>query len=171
MNNMNENIIDDIESKEENSTVDTVEKHMTTWLIFLISDKKYAVRSSEVLEIISDVSVYKLPFMPSFIEGLLNRRGDPFTVINPNPIFSDDSNAAPPDKSLFMIFKRDDDQISLHISDILLFTEIDDNDLNLIPDANEESYFLGTVEFDSEEIPVLNSNALELMIRKNCGNV
>lgn len=171
MDNMNKEIIDDIETRSENSTVVVEEKQMTTWLIFLISDKKYAVRSSEVLEIISDVSVYKLPFMPNFIEGLLNRRGDPFTVINPNPIFSEGSNLVPPDKSLFMIFKRDDDQISLHISDILLFTEIDDKDLNLIPDANEESYFLGTVEFDNEEIPVLNSNALELLIRKNCGNV
>lgn len=171
MDNMNKEIIDDIETRSENSTVVVEEKQMTTWLIFLISDKKYAVRSSEVLEIISDVSVYKLPFMPNFIEGLLNRRGDPFTVINPNPIFSEGLNLVPPDKSLFMIFKRDDDQISLHISDILLFTEIDDKDLNLIPDANEESYFLGTVEFDNEEIPVLNSNALELLIRKNCGNV
>ena len=168
---MNEEIIEDIESKKEESTIAAVEKRMTTWLIFSISDKKYAVRSSDVLEIISDVAVYKLPFMPPFIEGLLNCRGDPFTVINPNPIFSEDQNKAPPEKSLFMILKRNDDQLSLHISDILLFTEIDDNDLNLIPDANEESYFLGTVVFDKEEIPVLNSNALELLVRKNCGNI
>ena len=45
---------------------------------FLISDKKYAVRSSEVLEIISDVSVYKLPFMPNFIEGLTNEETNSF---------------------------------------------------------------------------------------------
>lgn len=167
---MNEEIIEDIESKTQNTQSVEIQKSMTTWLIFSISNKKYAVRSSDVLEIISDVSVYKLPFMPPYVEGLLNRRGDPFTVINPNPIFSDDPNAPPPEKSLFMILKRNDDQLSLHISDILLFTEIEDTDLNLIPDANEESYFLGTVGFDNEEIPVLNSNALELLIRKNCGN-
>lgn len=168
---MNEELIEDIEAQNQITTASAEEKHMTTWLIFSISEKKYAVRSSDVNEIISDVSVYKLPFMPPFIEGLMNRRGDPFTVINPNPIFSEDKILTPPQKSLFMIFKMDNDQLSLHISDILLFTEIDDADLNLIPDANEESYFLGTVGFDGEEIPVLNPNALELLIRKNCGSV
>ena len=168
---MNEQVIEEIESQTEETTVDTEVKHMTTWLLFSISDKKYAVRSSEVLEIISDLAVYKLPFMPDYIEGLLNRRGDPFTVINPNPLFSDGANKTPPEKSLFMIFKTEDDQLSLHISDILLFTEIDDSQLNLIPDVSDDSFFLGTVSYNTEEIAVLNPNAFELLVRKDCGNV
>ena len=168
---MNEQIIEEIESKTEESLVDTEVKQMTTWLLFSISEKKYAVRSSEVWEIISDLTVYKLPFMPDYIEGLLNRRGDPFTVINPNPIFTDGENKTPPEKSLFMIFKTEDDQLSLHISDILLFTEIDDSQLNLIPDVSEDSFFLGTVSYNNEEIAVLNPNAFELLVRKDCGNV
>ena len=166
---MNEEIIDQIEANNKETVENIEEKHMTTWLVFLIANKKYAVRSSDVLEIIRDVSVYKLPFMPSYIEGVLNRRGDPFTVVNPRSLIGD-TETTPPTEPLFMILKQVDDQLSLHISDILLFTEIEDTDLNLIPDANEESYFLGTVGFDNEEIPVLNSNALELLIRKNCGN-
>ena len=168
---MNEEIIEDIESKKEIKTVTFDDKAMTTWLIFLIADKKYAVRSSDVVEIISDLSVYHIPFMPKYIEGILNRRGEPFTVVNPNSIFDDDPNSPPPDKSLFMIFKRDDDQLSLHISDILLFTKIEDSELKLIPDATEESFFLGTVAYEGEEIPVLNPNAFEVLIRKDCGNV
>ncbi|MBO6101158.1 MAG: chemotaxis protein CheW [Spirochaetaceae bacterium] len=168
---MNEQVIEEIESQTQENTIDTEVKHMTTWLLFSISDKKYAVRSSQVLEIISDLNVYKLPFMPEYIEGLLNRRGDPFTVINPNPLFSDGDNKEPPEKSLFMIFKTEDDQLSLHISDILLFTEIDDSQLNLIPDVSDESFFLGTVSYNTEEIAVLNPNAFELLVRKDCGNV
>ena len=168
---MNEEIIEDIESKAEVKTVAVEDKAMTTWLIFLISDKKYAVKSSDVVEIIDELSVYHLPFMPKYIEGVLNRRGEPYTVLNPNSIFEDDPNTAPPDKALFMIFKRDDDQLSLHISDILLFTKIEDSELKLIPDATEESFFLGTVNYDGEEIPVLNPNAFEILIRKDCGSV
>lgn len=168
---MNEEIIEDIESKKEIKTVTFDDKTMTTWLIFLIADKKYAVRSSDVVEIISDLPVYHIPFMPKYIEGVLNRRGEPFTVVNPNSIFNDNPDSPPPDKSLFMIFKRDDDQLSLHISDILLFTKIEDTELKLIPDATEESFFLGTVSFDGEEIPVLNPNAFEVLIRKDCSNV
>ena len=166
---MNENIVEEIESKDETKTVYVEEKAKTTWLIFLIAEKKYAIRSSEVLEIISDLSVYHLPFMPKYIEGVLNRRGDPFTVINPNVILSDDVNAPAPDKSLFMIFKMKDDQLSLHISDILLFTKIDDSELKLIPDATDESLFLGTVGYNDEEIPVLNPDAFEVLLQKDCG--
>ena len=169
---MNEEIIEDLESKNEINTVKAAEeKPMTTWLIFLISDKKYAIRSSDVVEIISDLAVYHLPFMPKYVEGVLNRRGDPFTVINPNLIIDEESNAAPPEKSLFMILKRSDDQLSLHISDILLFTKIEDSELKLIPDATEESLFLGTVLYEGEEIPVLNQNAFEVLVRKDCGKL
>ena len=168
---MNEEIIEEIETKSEVTNVPLEDKAMTTWLIFLIAGKKYAEKSSDVVEIISDLSVYHIPFMPKYIEGLLNRRGEPFTVVNPNRIFDDDPSAPPPEKSLFMIFKRDDDQLSLHISDILLFTKIEDTELKLIPDATEESFFLGTVNYNGEEIPVLNPNAFEVLIRKDCGSV
>ena len=168
---MNEQVVEEIESQTKETVVDKEVTQMTTWLLFSISDKKYAVRSSEVWEIISDLTVYKLPFMPDYVEGLLNRRGDPFTVINPNPLFSDGENKAPPEKSLFMIFKTEDDQLSLHISDILLFTEIDDKQLNLIPDVSDDSFFLGTVSYNSEEIAVLNPKAFELLVRKDCGNI
>ena len=166
---MNEEIIDEIEANSEVTQEVVEEKRMTTWLIFSIANKKYAVRSGDVLEIIRDVAVYKLPFMPSYIEGVLNRRGDPFTVINPRSLIGD-SETTPPQEPLFMIFKRDDDQLSLHISDILFFTEIEDGDLNLIPGANEEGFFLGTLGYSGEEIPALNPNAFELLIRKDRGS-
>ena len=166
---MNEEIIENIEAKDNNQTGVSENQSMTTWLIFLISGKKYAVKSSDVVEIISDLSVYPLPFMPKYVEGVLNRRGEPFTVINPNVILDEDK-PEPPEKSLFMIFKRDDDQLSLHISDILLFTKIEDSELKLIPDATEESLFLGTVTYEKEEIPVLNQNAFEVLLRKDCGS-
>ena len=68
-------------------------------------------------------------------------------------------------------FKTEDDQLSLHISDILLFTEIDDSQMNLIPDAGEENFVLGTVSYNTEEIAILNPKAFELLVRKDCGNV
>ncbi|MBQ4378613.1 MAG: chemotaxis protein CheW [Treponema sp.] len=166
---MNEEIIDQIaqESGEKQEVIE--EKKMVTWLIFSVSGKKYAVKSGDVLEIIRDVAVYKLPFMPSYIEGVLNRRGDPFTVINPRSLIGD-TDSTPPESPLFLIFKRDDDQLSIHISDILFFAEIEEDGLNQIPDKNEEGFFLGTIAYKDEEIPVLNPNAFEILIRKDLGS-
>ena len=83
---MNEEIIEKIAENgqtQEGGTEQTSDKRLSTWLIFAIAGKKFAIRSSEVLEIIGDMSVYRLPFMPAYIEGVINRRGDPYTVINP----------------------------------------------------------------------------------------
>ena len=165
---MHEQVVGQIEAENEEKSEIVEEKHMTTWLVFSIVGKKYAVRSGDVLEIIRDVAVYKLPFMPSYIEGVLNRRGDPFTVVNPRSLIGEE-DSTPPEEPLFMILKRDDDQLSIHISDILFFTEIEDGELNLIPGANEEGFFLGTLGYNGEEIPALNPNAFEVLIRKDLG--
>ena len=166
---MHEEVIEEIEAQSEERKEVAEEKKLTTWLIFSIAEKKYAIRSADVLEIIRDIAVYRLPFMPSYIEGVLNRRGDPFTVVNPRSLIGDE-DTTPPSEPLFMILKRDDDQISLHISDILFFTDIEDGDLNMIPGANEEGFFLGTLTYNGEEIPALNPNAFELLIRKDLGS-
>lgn len=167
---MNEEIIERIAQGDKTEKEVIEEKRMVTWLVFSIAKKKYAVRSGDVLEIIRDVSVYKLPFMPDYIEGVLNRRGDPYTVINPRVLINDISTT-PPEEPLFLILKRDDDQLSIHISDILLFAELEEGALNQIPDKNEEGFFLGTISYGGDEIPVLNPNAFELLIRKDLGSV
>ena len=166
---MNEDIIEQIAREQETKTEVIEEKKMTTWLIFSICKKKYAVRSGDVLEIIRDVSVYKLPFMPAYIEGVLHRRGDPFTVINPCALIGEENTAAP-EEPLFLILKRNDDQLSIHISDILFFTDIEEGNLNIIPGNNEEGFFLGTLVYERDEIPALNTNAFELLIRKDLGS-
>ena len=166
---MNEEIIEKIAEQHEEEKEVVEEKSLTTWLIFSIGSKKYAVRSSDVLEIIRDASVYKLPFMPPYIEGVMNRRGDPFTVINPRQLIGDE-DTTPPSEQIFLILKRDDDQISIHISDILFFTDMAESDLNLIPGNNEEVFFLGTLGYGGDEIPAMNMNAFELLIRKDLGS-
>lgn len=166
---MNEEIIEQIAQKNGAGEEQVVEKHMVTWLFFSITGKKYAVRSNAVLEIIRDVSVYKLPFMPDYIEGVLNRRGDPFTVINPRCLLNVDDKKAP-DEPLFLILKRTDDQLSIHISDILFFAELEEKELNLIPENDEEGFFLGILSYNGEEVPVLNPDAFELLIRKDLGS-
>lgn len=165
---MNEEIVEKIAENTGSESETAEEKELTTWLIFSIAEKKYAVRSRDVLEIIRDASVYKLPFMPPYIEGVMNRRGDPFTVINPRQLIGED-DTTPPKEPLFLILKRDDDQLSIHISDILFFTDMAESDLNLIPGNNEEGFFIGTLGYGGEEIPAMNMNAFETLIRKDLG--
>ena len=165
---MNEEIVNDIATNQKQDEEKGEVQNKITWLIFSINEKKYAIKSSEVHEIIRDLTVYKLPFLPSYIEGVINRRGDPFTVINPLSII-DSMETPPPESSLFLILKRSDDQVSLHISDILSFYDVEENDIHLIPNGENEGLYLGTIEYNKEEIPALNSEAFELILRKDFG--
>jgi len=166
---MNEELLEQIE-KNINLNEEAVEEHqITTWLIFSICEKKYAIKSSSVKEIIRDIPIYKLPFVPQYIEGVINRRGDPFTVINPLPII-DSSNTSKLEEPLFLVLNIPDDQLSIHISDILFFKDIEDTDISSIPNNDEESFFAGTMDLNHEEIPVLNPDSFESLIRKELGS-
>ena len=167
---MNESVVSEIEresSLEKQEAVDVREK--ITWLIFAILDRKYAIRSSAVDEIIHDVKIYKLPFLPSYVEGVMNRRGEPFTVLNPVAMIDEESNEKV-DSSLFLVLKRTDDKLSLHISDILFFCETEGDDLHLIPNLDEERVIMGTIDYNHEEIPVLNPDSFEILLRKDLGS-
>lgn len=166
---MNEELVDAISDKKLKIEIAEVEKSTVTWLIFSMNGTKYAILSSNVEEIIRDVEIYKLPFLPAYIEGVINRRGDPFTVINPLLVL-DTNEDTKQETPLFIVLKRTDDSVCLHISDILFFHETAESDLHIIPGDTENSFFVGTVEYQKEEIPVLNSDAFELLLRKDLGN-
>lgn len=167
---MNESVVSEIERansvgrKEEEESRERI-----TWLIFSIFDRKYAIKSGAVDEIIHDVKIYKLPFLPSYVEGVMNRRGEPFSVLNPVSMIDEESDERV-DSSLFLVLKRSDDKLSLHISDILFFCETEGDDLHLIPNSDDDRVILGTIDYNHEEIPVLNPDAFEILLRKDLGS-
>ncbi|MBQ7752100.1 MAG: chemotaxis protein CheW [Treponema sp.] len=112
----------------------------TSFLVFSIREKLYAINTSFVQEILHSAKIHPLPFVPPYIEGLVNCRGTPYTVVNAALMKGEENYEVLGDTVL--VFKREDDQLALHISNIELFFEPDENDikadgirykLNLIP--------------------------------------
>ncbi|MBR1613854.1 MAG: chemotaxis protein CheW [Treponema sp.] len=167
---MNESVVKEIEREGlvEKKVVEEVRERIT-WLVFSILDRKYAIKSGAVDEIIHDVKIYRLPCLPSYVEGVMNRRGEPVTVLNPVS-FIDEECGDVVDSSLFLVLKRSDDKLSLHISDILFFCETEGDDLHLIPNTDDERVVLGTIDYNHEEIPVLNPDSFEILLRKDLGS-
>ena len=189
---MNEQIIQEM-NKNTNEQVDVVAEETVMWLIFSMGSERFAIASNEVGEIIRDVAVYHLPFLPSYVDGVINRRGDPCTVINPlqlldRPVIDtkdeqeeteNTATAFPgvkkvPQKdavSLFLVLNREDDQLCLRITDILFFHESRKTDVHMLSSENSEnSFYSGTVEYNHTEIPVINAAAFELRLRNDLGS-
>lgn len=191
---MNEDLIQKIEASSAtgHNEDDRIEKkkNMITWLVFMMNGSKFAIQSSQVQEIIRDVSVYSLPFVPRYIEGVMNRRGEPYTVIDPlvlldiakqeknqeeetgnadtlAPVFGEKEDPV----ALFLVLNVQNDQVCLHIDDILFFHDTAEDELRVFIDGNKEiSFYKGTIEFNHEEIPVLNADAFEFRLKKDLQN-
>lgn len=77
------------------------------YVIFQLGDEKYAVSTSAVKEIdrTNEISINIVPTVPSYIEGIINLRGDVVPVLDPKKKFGLDS-ARPGKKQRIIILMQ-----------------------------------------------------------------
>ena len=97
---MAEEILSLIKNANSEKEVKEQKKNQSIWLIFTIGEKRFAIPAETVREILRDATVFPLPFVPSYVDGILNRYGDPYVVINPATLEGYDA----PKSLLFIVF-------------------------------------------------------------------
>ena len=93
----------------------------SSYLIFSVKKHRYALKGSQILQIVNAQKVRSLPFVPAFVEGILNIHGTPYAAVNTLKMDEEPDNDIP--GSAYIILKRDDDHFSIHVSNIELFCE------------------------------------------------
>lgn len=128
----------------------------SSYLIFSIHSQKYALKSSLIQEIIYDSKIHFIPFTPDYIEGLLNCRGTPYTVINILKMNNvDDSEIT---EKVFLLFNRSDDDFCIHISNIEVFFEPEEDDV-----------FEDKIKYKLKYIPLFDVDVIEKNICRDLG--
>ncbi len=152
----NKDLLKKIEQSHDDSNrkEDAITIRLVKYMVIGINDKKYAIHADDVREIIGGIPIFYVPFTPPYIRGFINRHGEPYTVIDLTVIFEREIL----DSSTYLILKREDDQISLLISDVLEIVKLPESDLHRITSkVQEDDYFLGSISpQNNEEIFVLN---------------
>ena len=157
---MSEEILSLIKSgAQENSEKQKNEKK-ATWLIFAIGNQAdgnnlYAIPSGYVKEILRDATIFPLPFVPPYMNGVLNRYGDPYVVINPATLEGYD---AP--KSLLFIVLNDESHSCLRITDVKDFFTASEKDVVHFIESELSEYYDGTLKVDGEDVFVMNIQAI-----------
>ena len=64
-----------------NELYETVDENLT-YLIFSVGKESFAIKTLLVQEIMHSAKIHPLPFVPDYIEGVVNCHGVPFTVVN-----------------------------------------------------------------------------------------
>ncbi len=133
---------------------ETNEEGNENYLIFSVRENLYSINTSNVQEIMHSAKIHPLPFVPQYIEGVVNCRGVAYTVVNflklENQEDSDMSNMP------VLVFRRDDDQFALHISSIELFFEPEKEDI--LPDG---------IKYKSKLIPFFDADSIEEALRRD----
>lgn len=119
-----------------------------SYLIFTIHKRLYAIKNTNVQEIMHSAKIHPLPFVPDYIEGMVNCRGLPYTVVNLLKIEKEENCEIT--EPTVLVFRRDDDQFALHISGIELFFE---------PEA--EDITAEGIKYKSRIIPFFDIDAIE----------
>ncbi len=136
-----------------------------TWLIFTAGKDTFALEPGEVREIVRNTEIYPLPFVPAYIKGVLNRHGDPYTVVDISSFLGNEELS----ENLFLIL-NDDNDIALRISEIREFHTAGENDLKKLSDASRSDYFCGAVSYDLITASVLNVTGIIGKIRTDLEN-
>lgn len=140
-----ESKLDEAKLQQINSLYDEGED---SYLIFSINENRYTLKGSQILQIVSAPKIRKLPFVPNFIEGILNVHGTPFAAVN--TLLMNGEKDSVVNGQTYIVLKRDDDQFSIHVSNIELFFE-----------PEKEEVLEDKVKYKHDFIQLFDANKIE----------
>ena len=140
---------DTINSDDNSCELETLLK----FLIVQVKDKKYAFYVEQIKEIVTNVPLYFVPFVPPYIRGFINRHGEPYTVFDLNALFEGKKM----ESSTFLISNFENDQIAFMVTGVIEILKVPENEVHMITSSDEnEGVFLGCVTSHNKEIFILN---------------
>ena len=137
---------------------DSIKFAEESYLIFSIKEHRYALRGSLIRQIVHAQNVRALPFVPEYIEGILNVHGNPFTAVN--VAMMDGEEDCKIEGLTFIVLKRDDDDFCLHVSNIELFYE-----------PEKEDIFENRIKYKQQFIPFFDADRVEAKLFKDLSGV
>lgn len=144
--------------KSEKSQDETAEKTVqknATWLIFTIGEQLYAIPAEKVKEILRDATIFPLPFVPSYVNGVLNRYGDPYVVIDSAALEGQKAQ-----NSLLFIVLNDESHTCLRITDVKDFFTATEKDVVQFSEAEMSDFYSGTLNFNGQNALVLKTEEI-----------
>ena len=155
---MSEEILSLIKSETSEKSEEKTEEKKATWLIFTIGENFFAIPAETVKEILRDATVFPLPYVPGYVNGVLNRYGDPYVVID----FAALEGKAVKDSNLFIVL-NDESHSCLRITDVKDFFTAAEEDVVPFTETELSEFYDGTLTVNGKEVFVLK---IETVIEK-----
>lgn len=152
----NEELLEEIESRGESEDA-AVEEEKIRFLIARIRQQSYAFPAQGVREIVTDAPIHRIPFVPPYIRGLIDHRGEPHTVFDLDILFEKQVL----DADTYLICDLDGDRIAFLISEIIEIISLPKSGIHALGDGEDQGgFFAGALGMEEEEIPIINIPSL-----------
>lgn len=148
---MDANLIQQIKDSRNSGGISETVQEKKTYLIFSVNERLFAFPSCQVKEILKDAQVFPIPFVPSYIKGILNRYGDPYSVIDIASLVGEKEQ----DSSLFVVI-NDESQSCLKITDVKEFYTSSGKDVTLFSENDFSDFFEGSLKVGQQDIFIIN---------------
>ena len=157
---MSEEILSLIKSGTQETGESQKTEKKATWLIFKIGkgeDEKsqYAIPAEKVKEILRDANVFPLPFVPPYVNGVLNRYGDPYVVIDSAVLEGKEAQ-----NSLLFIVMNDESHTCLRITDVRDFFTAAETDVVPFAEDDLSEFYDGTLKVEGQNVFIMNVQAI-----------
>ena len=131
-----------------------------TWLIFKIGSDEggknlYAIPAEKVKEILRDANVFPLPFVPPYVNGVLNRYGDPYVVIDSAILEGKEAQ-----NSLLFIVMNDESHTCLRITDVKDFFTASEKEVVPFAEDDLSEFYAGTLKVEGQDVFIMNVQAI-----------
>ena len=134
-----------------------IDQDLTKYVLFMVGEKRYALRADEVREISFDNELYYVPFVPPYVRGYANRHGQPFTVFDVQMLFHGTSL----ESTTLLILDIANDQLALLITDVDEIVKLPRSETHPLASSDDTArYFTHSITARDAEVFVLNTSTL-----------
>jgi len=137
---------------------------MEKFVLFTLGERWFALPGDRVQEIVLDHQIYSLPFVPPWVRGLINRHGEPCTVLDLQALLFQEELKA----RRFLVIRTEGDRYCFLISEVLSIVTLSEEDCHkLTAEAANEGYFSAMLTWNGRDIPVVDCEKISTRQEKD----
>ena len=136
------------------------------YMVFIINDKKYALSSNYIIEIIEVLPITKVPFLPDYMKGIINLRSNIIPVMDARMRFGIepiDYN----ERTCIIIIENNDEKIGLIVDAVNEVITILPNQImkmNSNKEDYQQNFIIGVSEINDDVQMILDCDSLVKII-------
>lgn len=138
------------------------------YMVFIINDKKYALSSKYIIEIIEMLPITKVPFLPKYMKGIINLRSTIIPVMDTRMRF-DMEPIDYNERTCIIIIEHETDKIGLivdAVNEVINISPDKSMKMNSSKDGVRQNFIKGVSEINNEVQLILDCESLVRIVEE-----